>query len=146
MNNHLLLSTDGGARGNPGPAGIGGVLKDSVSGKIVESFGRFLGERTNNQAEYEALLEGLIRAKKRGAQTVDCFLDSQLVVEQLRKNYRVKDAELAKLFVKVWNLTHDFSKVTFTHIPREQNRAADRLVNEAIDEAIRSSNGASETV
>jgi len=137
MHEHIHLYTDGGARGNPGPAGIGGVLKDPKTGTIVESFGRFLGERTNNQAEYEALFEGLSRAKQLGSRIVDCFLDSQLVVEQLRQRYRVKDGELAKLFVKVWNLTHDFSKVTFTHVPREQNRDADRMVNQAIDEALK---------
>lgn len=137
MSNHVSLYTDGGARGNPGPAGIGGVLKDPQSGVLLESFGRFIGERTNNQAEYEALIEGLTRAKQMGVKIVDCFLDSQLVVEQLKQRYRVKDAELAKLFVKTWNLTHDFSRVTFTHIPREQNCDADRMVNEAIDDAQR---------
>lgn len=136
MTEHLLLFTDGGARGNPGPAGMGGVLKDPATNQVLEDFGGYLGERTNNQAEYEALLEGLKRAKAKGATHVDCFLDSQLVVEQLKRNYRVKDPELAKLFVKVWNLTQEFSKITFTHIPREQNAAADKKVNEAIDSGL----------
>ncbi|MBI3956777.1 MAG: ribonuclease HI family protein [Candidatus Kerfeldbacteria bacterium] len=136
MDKRLVLSTDGGARGNPGPAGIGGVLSDSTTGEPVDSFGKYLGERTNNQAEYEALLEGLTRAKALGAIQVDCKLDSQLVVEQLRGNYRVKDPDLAKLFVKVWNLVQTFSKVTFAHVPREQNKAADKLVNQAIDRGV----------
>ena len=139
MANHLHLYTDGGARGNPGSAGIGGILKDPDSGTICESFGRYIGERTNNQAEYEALIEGLTRAKQNGAKRVDCFLDSQLVVEQMKQRYRVKDGELAKLFVKAWNLTHEFSKGTFTHIPREQNADADRMVNRAIDEETKES-------
>lgn len=130
---HVQLFTDGGARGNPGPAGIGGVLKDPTSGGVLEKFTRYIGERTNNQAEYEAILEGLTRAKACGATHVDCFLDSELVVEQLKRNYRVKDGDLAKLFVKVWNLVQTFTKVTFQHIPREKNEAADTLVNQAID-------------
>lgn len=129
------LYTDGGARGNPGPAGIGGILRDPQSGRIIESFAQAIGQRTNNQAEYEALLEGLTRAKHIGAQVVECFLDSQLVVEQLSRRYRVKDQSLAQLFVKVWNQTLDFQKVTFHAIPREQNQEADRLVNLALDRA-----------
>ena len=131
----IHLYTDGGARGNPGPAGIGGILRDPENGTIIESFAQVIGERTNNQAEYEALLEGLRRANHFGAQVVECFLDSQLVVEQLSRRYRVKDQSLAQLFVKVWNQTLDFQKVAFHAIPREQNRAADRLVNLALDRA-----------
>ncbi len=133
--NHVRLYTDGGARGNPGPAGIGVVIQDA-DGRVVATFHRSIGERTNNQAEYEAILEGLTRAKERGATHVACFLDSQLVVEQLSRRYKVKDKDLAQLFVKVWNVLQDFSAVTFQHIPREQNTAADALVNKAIDEQL----------
>ncbi|MFH1171482.1 MAG: ribonuclease HI family protein [bacterium] len=132
----VQLYTDGGARGNPGPAAIGGIMRNAADGSVVETFRRYLGERTNNQAEYEALLEGLIRAKKIGATHVECFLDSQLIVEQMNRTYRVKDHELAKLFVKVWNAAQGFSKIHFRHIPREHNVAADCLVNQAIDEEI----------
>lgn len=125
------LHTDGGARGNPGPAGIGAVLE--IGGKQNE-FKRYIGETTNNQAEYQALVMGLERAKEHGATEIDCLLDSELVVKQLNREYRVKDKDLAKQFLKVWNLMAEFKKVTFKHIYRENNKIADRLVNEAIDE------------
>jgi ribonuclease HI len=125
------LHTDGGARGNPGSAGIGAVLE--IGGKQHE-FKRYIGETTNNQAEYQALVMGLERAKEQGATEVDCLLDSELVVKQMNREYKVKDKDLAKQFMKVWNLMAEFKKVTFKHIYRENNKIADRLVNEAIDE------------
>ncbi len=124
------LHTDGGARGNPGPAGIGAVLE--VDGK-KHGYKKYIGEGTNNQAEYKALILGLEKAKDAGAQEIECFLDSELVVKQLNREYKVKDKELGVLFVKVWNLMQVFKKVTFKHIYREQNKEADKLVNEAID-------------
>lgn len=130
----LTMYTDGGARGNPGPAGIGVVLKD-VQGRKVATIACSIGERTNNQAEYEAVLAGLQRARELGATDLCCFLDSQLVAEQLSRRYKVKDAELGKLFVQCWNVMQSFSSVTFQYIPREKNREADALVNRAIDEA-----------
>lgn len=133
MSAHLTLHTDGGARGNPGPAAIGYVL--SNGGTLVAEHGETIGETTNNVAEYTALLHGLAHAKKLGATHVACMLDSLLVVEQLNRNYKVKDANLAKLFTQVWNLAQQFSKVTFSHIPREQNKRADELVNQALDSA-----------
>lgn len=131
MSTHCILHSDGGARGNPGPAAIGYVL--SQAGSIVAQHGETIGETTNNVAEYTALLRGLTHAKKIGASHVDCKLDSLLVVEQLNRNYKVKDANLAKLFTQVWNVAQEFSKVTFSHIPREENAAADALVNQALD-------------
>ena len=125
------LFTDGGARGNPGPAAIGGVL--FVADKKIASFSKFLGEDTNNKAEYMALLAGLQLAKKHKVEEVTCFLDSELVVKQLNQEYKVKDKDLAKLFVKIWNLVQDFKKVTFAHVRREQNKQADALVNKALD-------------
>ncbi|MFA5029333.1 MAG: ribonuclease HI family protein [Patescibacteria group bacterium] len=130
MSKKAILYTDGGARGNPGPAGIGGVLK---LGERIEKFKKYIGEATNNQAEYWALILGLEKAKDLGVEELDCFLDSELVVKQLNKEYRVKDKDLAPLFVKVWNLSVNFKKITFKHIFREQNKLADKLVNEAID-------------
>lgn len=129
----LTMYTDGGARGNPGPAGIGVVLKDA-HGKNVATIARYVGERTNNQAEYEAVLAGLQRARELEADAVRCFLDSQLVAEQLSRRYKVKDADLGKLFVQCWNAMQSFSSVTFHYIPREKNKEADALVNKAIDE------------
>ncbi|MFH1565200.1 MAG: ribonuclease HI family protein [bacterium] len=128
------LYTDGGARGNPGPAGIGAVIKDG--GKVVKKIKKYIGEATNNQAEYEALIFGLSELRKMGGKDLDinCFLDSELVVKQLNLEYKVKNKDLAPLFVKVWNLAQGFKKCKFTHIYREQNKEADRLVNEALDE------------
>lgn len=129
---HLKIWTDGGARGNPGPAGIGVVLE--YGGK-KEKFQQFIGTATNNQAEYSAVILGLQKAKELGAKTVDVFLDSELVVKQLNQKYKIKDKNLAGLFVKVWNLSLDFKKIKFNHIYRNDNKEADRLVNQAIDAA-----------
>jgi ribonuclease HI len=127
---HAIIHSDGGARGNPGPAGIGATVK--IGDKIHE-YKRYIGETTNNQAEYQALVMGLTHAKELGATEVDCLLDSELVVKQMKREYKVKDKDLAVQFVKVWNLMSEFKKVTFKHIYRENNKEADRLVNEAID-------------
>lgn len=134
----LTMFTDGGARGNPGPAGIGVVLKNAM-GDNVATIAQYIGERTNNQAEYEAVLAGLKRARALGATVLRCFLDSQLVAEQLSGRYKVKDAELGKLFMQCWNTMQEFSSVHFQYIPRVQNKEADALVNRAIDEAQRHS-------
>ncbi|MDD3102051.1 MAG: ribonuclease HI family protein [Patescibacteria group bacterium] len=128
----LILYTDGGARGNPGPAGAGGVIYDTDK-KVVKKFAQFLGKATNNQAEYQALVLGLELAKKLSASEVDCYLDSLLVVEQMNQKWKIKNKELSVLFVKVWNLAQSFEKVNFYHIPREKNEEADKLVNEIID-------------
>ena len=125
------LFTDGGSRGNPGPAAIGGVLYQAD--KEIANFSKYLGQGTNNQAEYNALLTGLELAKKHKVNNLQCFLDSELVVKQLSKEYRVKDADLAKLFVKVWNLAQAFDSISFNHVRRELNKEADRLVNLALD-------------
>lgn len=132
MSKIIILKTDGGARGNPGPAAIGVVLEND-KGKVLKEFGRYIGETTNNQAEYQALLAGLIEAHKFGAEEVSCYLDSELVVKQLKREYKVKDKELASLFVKIWNLSQNFKKISYHHIPREQNMHADMLVNKALD-------------
>ena len=124
------LHTDGGARGNPGPAGIGAVLE--IDGKS-HGYKKYIGEGTNNQAEYKALILGLEKAKEYGVEEIECLLDSELVVKQLNREYKVKDKDLAVLFVKVYNLSQQFKKITFKHIYREQNKEADKLVNEAID-------------
>ncbi len=125
------LFTDGGARNNPGPAAIGVVLyKDE---KILDTISHFIGEATNNQAEYEAIIAGLKLAHKHKVDTLECYLDSELVVKQMRQEYRVKDKELQKLFVQAWNQTLNFKKITWQHIPREKNKAADKLVNLALD-------------
>lgn len=128
----LIIYTDGGARGNPGPAAIGVVIKSPL-GKVVMAFGRYIGVATNNQAEYQALIAGLEEVKKMGTKTVQCFLDSELLVKQMRREYRIKDKNLQPLFIKVWNLATAFKNVTFNHIAREQNKEADAEVNRALD-------------
>lgn len=128
------LYTDGGARGNPGPAGIGAVL---TIGEEQYLFKKYIGETTNNQAEYQALILGLEEAIKHGVKEIDCFLDSELVVKQLKREYKVKDKDLATQFVRVWNLMQQIGKVTFTHVPRAENKIADRLVNEVLDEKMK---------
>jgi len=131
----LILYTDGGARGNPGPAGIGVVIFDkagNVAGKISE----YIGEATNNQAEYKALIAGLAKAKELGGQEIEVFLDSELVVKQLNRKYRVKDKRLALLFVKAYNSSLGFKKIIFKHILREKNDLADKLVNLALDKRL----------
>lgn len=130
------LQSDGGARGNPGPAGIGAVLFQD--GKKIAEISEYIGKTTNNQAEYRALLAGLARAQKLGITEIHCFLDSKLVVEQMNRKWRVKDALLAKTFLKVWDFQKYFKKITFSHIPREKNHLADFLVNKALDEALKS--------
>lgn len=131
----LQIYTDGGARGNPGPAGIGVVIW--FGNELAGRHKSYIGEATNNQAEYKAVILALLEAKKLGAEEAECFLDSELVVKQLNREYKVKDKDLAPLFVQVWNLSLGFKKVTFQHVPREKNKEADKLVNEAIDEALK---------
>ena len=129
----LIVFTDGGARGNPGPAASGFVIKDPATGKILEGHGHYLGETTNNQAEYRAMIFALERAKALGATEVAAFADSELLVKQLHRIYKVKNAGLAPLFVKIWNLAQSFTTCTFRHVYREQNKDADAMVNAAID-------------
>lgn len=124
--------TDGGARGNPGPAATGAVLKRD--GVIIWEQGAYIGVTTNNQAEYRALIVALEQAKRLGADDVRCYLDSELVVKQMLLIYRVKDAGLAALFTKAWNLKQQFTSISFKHIPRALNKEADRMVNLALDE------------
>lgn len=127
------LHTDGGARGNPGPAGIGYVLR--IKGHKAVFYGAHISEATNNQAEYTALYKGLQRALEESVTHLGCFLDSELVVKQLAGEYRVKNEGLKPLYDKVCGLTSKFEKVSFEHVPREKNKEADKLVNQAIDKA-----------
>ncbi|MDP2683903.1 MAG: ribonuclease HI family protein [bacterium] len=127
----LEIYTDGGARGNPGPAGIGVVIWSD--NKLVSRHKEFIGHATNNQAEYRAAILGLQEAKKLGAKELVFYLDSELVVNQLSRKFKIKDTDLGSLFVKAWNLIIGFQSVDFLHIPREKNKEADKLVNQAID-------------
>lgn len=128
----LKTFTDGGARGNPGPAGIGVVIKNEKN-EVVYERGKYIGETTNNQAEYQALILALEKAHELKATEVTCYLDSELVVKQVKGEYKVKDSELAKLYLQVWNLKNKFGSISFHHIYREKNIEADALVNSALD-------------
>lgn len=132
MSKKIKIFSDGGARGNPGPAGIGAVLKDE-NDEIIAEISEYIGETTNNQAEYRALIAGLGKAKELKGEEIECFLDSELVVKQLNREYKVKNKELSPLFIKAWNLHLGFKKISFKHIPRELNKEADALVNKALD-------------
>ncbi|HEX5641844.1 MAG TPA: Nif3-like dinuclear metal center hexameric protein, partial [Thermoleophilia bacterium] len=128
------LYTDGGARGNPGPAGIGARLM-TAAGDVVEDLADFIGKATNNVAEYQALIAGLEIALDRGVERLDVFLDSELVVRQVNGRYKVKDAGLKPLHQQACLLLSKFHEVDVKHVRREQNAAADALVNQAIDAA-----------
>jgi ribonuclease HI len=130
----LIVYTDGGARGNPGPSGIGAVIFDENKNKIAE-ISEYIGEGTNNQAEYKAVIAALEKCQKLGGEYLEFYLDSELVVEQLNRRYKVKDKELANLFLQIHNKSLLFKKITFQHIRREMNKEADRLVNLALDKA-----------
>jgi len=126
------LYTDGGARGNPGHAGIGFVLYED--NQNIYEFKKYIGECTNNVAEYMALITALMYTSQKDIKNVNCFLDSELVVKQLNGLYKVKHKDMIQLYNKVQELIKLFDKVTFANIPREQNRLADSLVNQALDE------------
>lgn len=135
----IVMYTDGGARNNPGPAGAGAVIQDET-GKVLETVSEFLGEQTNNWAEYEAVYLGLCALKKhipkeqRKDLSVEVRLDSELVARQLSGEYQIKEPTLFPQFIKMCNMRiTDFPNITFTHIRREKNKEADRLANEAMD-------------
>lgn len=132
------MYADGGSRGNPGPAAGAAVLfaiePNGDTGDRVGESAKFLGIATNNQAEYTGIIAGLKKAHELGYNEVEARLDSELAVRQLNGQYKVKNAELAKLFLEIYNLKQHFRKVTFTHVRREYNVAADALVNRTLDE------------
>ena len=134
MTQSATLWTDGAARGNPGPAGAGAILKDA-DGAVLAEISRYLGKVTNNVAEYEALLLGLERAVELGITKIEVRADSQLMIRQLTGEYRVKNAGLRPLFEKARSLLSRFDETELTHVRREHNTEADRLANEGIDGA-----------
>jgi len=134
----IILNTDGGSRGNPGPGAIGVVISNE-HGNVLKEYGEVIGECTNNEAEYGALISGLKAVKILVGKTeaknseIECRLDSELVVKQLNHEYKLKDERIQKFFIEIWNLMIEFGKVKFIHIPREENKEADRLVNKALN-------------
>ena len=130
----LLIHTDGAARGNPGPAGLGAVLRDADTGQTVAELARYLGVRTNNYAEWTAVEAALAEARRLGATAVDLRTDSELVARQIAGRYRVRHPDLRPIHARVMTLLAGFAAYTVGHVPRERNREADRLSNVAIDE------------
>jgi ribonuclease HI len=128
----LVVNVDGGARGNPGPAAIAAVLQ-SPGGEVLEERGERIGRATNNVAEYRALLLGIERAAALGAKEIELIGDSELVVRQVKGEYKVKDAAMRELHAQVKSALGDFERWSIRHVRRERNAEADRLVNEALD-------------
>lgn len=131
----LTIRTDGGSRGNPGPAGIGVVIENADTNEIVETHAKFLGKATNNQAEYKAVILGLERAVVLNAQEVEVVADSELLIKQARGEYRVKNPDLALRFAEMKAFERMLPHVSYRHVRREYNKAADALANEAMDRA-----------
>ncbi|HEY7398296.1 MAG TPA: ribonuclease HI family protein [Gaiellaceae bacterium] len=130
----VRLFTDGGARGNPGPAAYAYVIEDE-DGVVLAQRGETIGVATNNVAEYRALIEGLVRAAELGLAHVEVVSDSELMVKQMRGEYRVKNDALRELQRRAARRAREVGEVTYTHVPRAHNELADRLVNEALDAA-----------
>ena len=128
----LVIHIDGGSRGNPGEAGFG-VYVEARGGDVTELYG-YLGRATNNVAEYQALVHALRHALARGAKTVALFSDSELVVKQVSGEYKVKHPDMIPLHREASGLLRRFERATLAHVRREQNREADRLANQALDE------------
>jgi ribonuclease HI len=131
-----LLMVDGAARGNPGEAGCGAAICDD-SGAVVKELSRYLGQATNNVAEYEALLLGLEALIAMGKKKIRVQSDSELLVRQLNGRYRVRDPKLQMLFGRVRNLLRQFDRCTIVHVRREANKLADKLANRGIDDALK---------
>ncbi len=126
------LWTDGGARGTPGPAAFAYVL-EAEDGTVLDARGEAIGVATNNVAEYSALVAGLGRAVEAGVRELEVRSDSELMVKQMRGEYRVKNRDLQSLFLDASRAAREIGRVTYTHVRREHNELADRLVNEALD-------------
>jgi len=133
----IIIYADGGSRGNPGPAAIGVILTDE-KGRVIKEYAEKIGRATNNEAEYEAVIFGLQKAKllfgRRKIKTmeVQVRMDSEFVIKQLNGKYKILDRRIEQLFLKTWNLKVDFGEVKFVYISRNENIEADRLVNKAL--------------
>ena len=132
----VIVNVDGGARGNPGPAAVGAVVTDE-RGEVLAERGEYIGEATNNVAEYRAVQLGLRLARELGADEVEVVNDSELVARQIGGQYKVKNAGLKPLFIETMAALRQFDRWSVRNVPREENARADELVNEALDEALR---------
>jgi ribonuclease HI len=139
MNEEIIINTDGGARGNPGPAAIGVVI--NINGQ-EKTYKESIGETTNNVAEYKAIIFALKKAKQLVGKSelknreVVLKTDSELITKQMNHEYKIKNEGLKDFFIEVWNLMLDFKKVKIIHVRREENKEADKLVNQALDTLI----------
>lgn len=129
----MILNTDGGSRGNPGPGAYGIVIKTDDKNIIYEE-GRYLGKCTNNEAEYQGLIAGLRKSLEFGYKTITVFLDSELIVKQVRGEYKIKSDGLKGFYNQVKDLETQFENISFQHVPRELNKEADALVNKVLDD------------
>ncbi|MBD3362615.1 reverse transcriptase-like protein [Candidatus Dojkabacteria bacterium] len=127
------LFSDGGARGNPGPAGIGFLVFKGK--KLIKFDGKYIGISTNNKAEYKALIMGLKQIQKLNIKEIVCYLDSELIVKQIKGEYKVKSPDLKPLFETVQTYLSKIKNISFVHIPRSSNSFADKLANIALDAA-----------
>jgi len=134
----FIVYTDGGSRGNPGPSAIGVVIANA-KGDTIKSYGQVIDDATNNEAEYQAVIFALKKVKalygkdEAAKSQIEMRIDSELVVKQLNHEYKIEEPNIQLLFLKVWNLMMDYGSIKFTAIPREQNKEADQLVNQALD-------------
>ena len=137
---NVIVHTDGGARGNPGPAGVGVLIQSRIKNqelRIMKEISKYIGEKTNNQAEYQGVIEALkwIQENVKDDIEAEFLLDSELVVHQLNGKYKIKNDGLKPLFFEARDLVLKLcGRVSFSHIQREKNQVADKLVNKAIDE------------
>lgn len=129
----VKLYTDGGSRGNPGPSAIGFAILD-MNNELIKKESKYLGITTNNQAEYQGLKQGLEMCQQMGLSKVDIYMDSLLVVNQMKGIYKVKNRDLWPIYDSVREFLSNFKKVTFTHVPREMNKLADSMVNDCLDD------------
>lgn len=128
----VFIYSDGGSRGNPGPAGIGVVILDAKKKKLKEIY-KYIGEATNNVAEYSALIAGLEEAARIGSDEVTLYMDSELIAKQLNGEYKVKSEDMKPLFEKALEILKAFKSFEVIHIERSKNKEADKLVNKAIN-------------
>lgn len=133
---NLIARTDGGSRGNPGPSGIGVVIEDAKTGEVLEEHAKFLGHTTNNQAEYQAVVLALTRAVALGAKHMEIVADSELLIKQANGEYKVKNPDLQLRFREMKGLEAQLDRVTYRHVRREFNKAADKLANQAMDNRV----------
>jgi len=141
----IIIYTDGGSRGNPGPSAIG-IVFCNEKGEIIKKYSEVLGESTNNEAEYQAVIfalkkfKALFGNKLAKNSEIEVRADSELLIKQMQGLYKILEPKIQELFLAVWNLKLDFKKVKFKIIPREKNKEADRLVNEALDSQSKTQN------